>query len=87
MARYTPDPGARHNGIYLVLWFGGKGMSMPPNGAPKPRSAQALEATLLAQLTPAERRRVAVVVLDCSQPQAESLPPAVPVAMSGRPRL
>lgn len=70
MAHYVRDPGADGHGIYLVFWFGGKGMPLPIDGGKKPRSAQELEGRLRAQLTPEERRRIEVIVLDCAPPSS-----------------
>ncbi len=42
--KYVRDPGADGHGIYLVFWFGGKGMKPPPtakNSATPPNSKSA----------------------------------------------
>lgn len=66
IARYTRDPGADGFGIYLVFWFGGKGMPVHPEG--KTRSAAELEERLRRTLTPEESRRIRVCVIDCALP-------------------
>ncbi|OHC69597.1 MAG: hypothetical protein A3H93_02885 [Rhodocyclales bacterium RIFCSPLOWO2_02_FULL_63_24] len=66
LTRYAQDPAAGGYGIYVVLWFGGKGMPFPPSGS-RPRTAADVERELQAILTPAERTRISVVVLDVSQ--------------------
>lgn len=67
IARYTRDPGAEGFGIYLVFWFGGKGMPLPQEGK-KPRSAAELENHLRATLTEKERLLINICVVDCSLP-------------------
>lgn len=66
IARYTRDPGADGFGIYLVFWFGGKGMPLHPEG--KTRSAAELKERLERTLTPEESRRIRVCVVDCALP-------------------
>ncbi len=65
LARYAQDPAADGYGIYAVLWFGGKGMPLPPSGT-RPRTAADVERELNAILTPLERIHIGVVVLDVS---------------------
>lgn len=65
LAHYTQDPAAGGYGIYVVLWFGGKGMPLPPSGT-RPRTAADVERELNVILTPLERIRISVVVLDVS---------------------
>ncbi len=62
--RYTRDPGSDGFGIYLVFWFGGKGMPLPQEGK-KPRNAADLELRLRSTLTKEEARHINVVVIDC----------------------
>lgn len=66
LTRYAQDPAASGYGIYVVLWFGGEGMPLPPSGS-RPRTATDVERELNAILTPGERSRISVVVLDVSQ--------------------
>lgn len=66
MERYTRDPGAEGFGIYLVFWFGGKGMPLHPEG--RTRSAAELEDRLRRTLTSEEARRIQVCVIDCALP-------------------
>lgn len=65
--RYARDPGANEHGIYLVFWFGGKGMKPPLDGAIL-RSAAELETRLWQTLTPEESHRIQVCVIDCALP-------------------
>lgn len=53
-------------GVYLVFWFGGDGMPPPPSGAP-PTGPDELKTRLEATLSVAERRKIAVVVIDVSR--------------------
>ncbi len=67
IAKYTRDPGTDGYGIYLVFWFDGKCKPHPANGK-KPRSAAELEEWLTQILTPDERHRISVCVIDCVLP-------------------
>ena len=67
IAQYVRDPGTDGHGIYLVFWFGGKGMRPPPDGK-KPRSAAELENRLRGTLNPEEKHRILVCVIDCALP-------------------
>lgn len=65
--KYIRDPGADGHGIYLVFWFGGKGMPLPFDGK-KLRSAKELEDRLRQTLKPEENYRIQVCVIDCALP-------------------
>ncbi len=65
--KYVRDPGADGHGIYLVFWFGGKGMPPPLDGK-KLFSAEELEKRLRQTLTPEENRRIQICVIDCALP-------------------
>jgi len=65
--QYTRDPRTNGYGIYLVFWFGGKGMPPPPTGS-KPQSAQQLADRLRALLNPEDRHRIYICVIDCALP-------------------
>lgn len=65
--KYVRDPGADGHGIYLVFWFGGKGMK-PPYDGKKLRSAAELEERLRQTLTMEESYRIQICVIDCSLP-------------------
>lgn len=56
------------HGIYLVLWSGGEKMPSPPTGS-RPTTPEALRERLRESLTPEERDRVKVRVLDVRSPQ------------------
>lgn len=68
MAHYVRDPGADGHGIYLVFWFGGKGMPTAADGGRRPGSAQELEDRLRATLKPEERQYIEVIAMDCAPP-------------------
>lgn len=68
IAKYVRDPGTDGHGIYLVFWFGGKGLPPPPDGSRKPRSAQELKDRLRQMLSPEESHRIQVCVIDCALP-------------------
>lgn len=65
--RYVRDPGAEGHGIYLVFWFGSKGMKPPPDGK-KVRSAAELEDRLRQTLAQEEMHRIQICVIDCELP-------------------
>lgn len=65
VARYVRDPGTDGYGIYLVFWFGGKGMQ-PPRDGRKLRTATELEDHLRRTLEPEDKRRILVCVIDCA---------------------
>ena len=66
LPRYANDPATEGLGIYLVLWFGARVTAVAENG--RPGSPDDLREHLLAELTPAERRRAAVIVMDVTPP-------------------
>ncbi|MEO8154959.1 MAG: hypothetical protein ABI605_17985 [Rhizobacter sp.] len=65
--RYVTDPAAQGAGLYLVLWFGHKPRSSPQGQ--RPRSAHELEELIRACIPADARTRIAVCVLDLSQPR------------------
>lgn len=70
MAKYARDPESSGHGVYVVLWFGSNGpepVKTPPTGPP-PKSAGELARRLEEDLSPEERGRVKVVVIDVSFP-------------------
>lgn len=68
--RYAKYPTANGYGIYLVFWFGGKGLQPSPSGAAA-KSALELEELLRATVG-AEHNRIEVVVIDVSLPARSS---------------
>ena len=68
--KYVRDPGTDGHGIYLVLWFGKKGVPMPPSG-PRPRSACNLEQRLQDSLSVDEKLKISIVVMDLARPESQ----------------
>lgn len=68
LPRYANDPATEGLGIYLVLWFGARVTAVAESG--RPASPDALREHLLTEMTPEERRRAAVVVMDVTPPHA-----------------
>jgi hypothetical protein len=66
--RYAQFPTADGHGVYVVLWFGVKGVPTSPSGI-RPKSASELEEQLRALLKP-EESRIQIVVVDCALPSA-----------------
>ena len=70
IAKYTRHPGAAGYGIYLVFWFGeAEGCRPTPRSGPGPKSATELRQALIDNLTPRERRKISVSVIDVSKPK------------------
>lgn len=67
LPRYANDPATEGLGIYLVLWFGPEHRA-PVAGGPRRRSAGELRDRLLAGMTPKERRRATIIVMDVTPP-------------------
>jgi hypothetical protein len=66
--RYVTDPAAQGAGLYMVLWFDHKPRSSPQGQ--RPSDARELEELIRACIPADERTRIAVCVLDLSQPVA-----------------
>jgi len=69
IAKYVRDPGTDGYGIYVVFWFGGNGTSSSPDSGKKSHSAQELEDCLRQTLSPEEKHRIQVCVIDCALSQ------------------
>ncbi len=71
IAKYTRDPNSDGYGIYLVFWFGPDRCKRPPTG-PSPQTPDTLRDQLLAaaDLSPEERRKISVCVIDVSKPES-----------------
>ncbi len=67
LPHYANDPAAAGLGIFLVLWFGPE-RTAPAEEGSRPRTPEELRERLVAQLTPEERQRAAVIVLDVTPP-------------------
>ena len=68
--KYVRDPGTNGHGIYLVLWFGKKGVPMPPSGPPL-QSACELEQRLRSSLSFDEKLKISIVVMDVALPESQ----------------
>ena len=64
-AMYTSAPESGGFGIYLVLWFGGQHLPVPPAGK-RPKTPDALRVRLQESLAGPHRHRISVIVLDVS---------------------
>ena len=67
LPRYANDPATEGLGIYVVFWFGAR-LTAPFAKGPRPQSADELHRRLVAALSPEERRRAAIVVVDVTPP-------------------
>ena len=67
LPRSTNDPATEGLGIYLVLWLQPERTAPAPEGR-RPASAAQLRKRLVESLSPEERRRAAVVVMDATPP-------------------
>lgn len=68
---YAHDPEAKGFGIYVVFWFGDEDAwktPLPPHGNERPKSALEMERMLVASLPDPMKHRIAVIVIDVSEP-------------------
>lgn len=65
--QYTTDPATDSHGIYLVLWFDGKGMPTPPSGQ-RPSTPGELRELLEQDLSIDEARKISVRVIGVTKP-------------------
>lgn len=68
LRQYSRAPKASGQIIYLVLWFGGKGMPGARDGGRNPASPEELQRRLEAALEPIDRGSVHIAVLDLTRP-------------------
>ena len=71
IGQYTIEPATSGYGVYLVLWFGDGKVQTPPDGN-RPRNPEELEQRLVRDLTPDERRKISVIVIDVTKPRPPS---------------
>jgi len=72
------SPRAYGYGIYLVFWFGEKGIPGAKDGGKNPTSPEELQARLEAQLDPVEKQSIFVRVIDVSWPKSnKTIIPAI----------
>ena len=69
IAKYVRDPRSGGYGIYLVLWFGPEHLKSPPPVGDRPDSPDRLRQLLEETLKPEQRRTIAIVVVDVSDPR------------------
>jgi hypothetical protein len=75
---YTRDPNTSGYGIYLVLWFGDdrpRPMPRPPGDASRPATWMEMEEMLRQTIPVNQRRRIAVVVVDVTDPRSADTAP------------
>ena len=65
--QYTTDPKTSGYGILLVLWLGPNQTTRPPNGKP-PATTEELREQLRSELTPNEKHKILVTVIDVTKP-------------------
>ena len=82
-AMYASAPESSGYGIYLVLWFGGAEMPVPPSGH-RPKTPDDLRARLEAQLVGPLSHRLRVIVIDVSGASLEATPHPDPSAPPAR---
>ena len=67
IAKYGRETASDGYGIFLVFWFTGNLKAAPTDGGAKPKIPQELELRLAATVPEALRRKIAVLVVDCSR--------------------
>ena len=70
VAKYSRETTSDGYGIYLVFWFTGEFKAAPADGGVRPKTPQELEQRLQATIPQALRNKIAVLVVDCSQPRS-----------------
>ena len=69
IAKYGREVASDGYGIFLVFWFTGKLTAAPSDGGTKPKTPQELQERLTATVPQELRHKIAVLVVDCSQPK------------------
>lgn len=69
IAKYAVDPHAGGYGVYVVLWFDADKQRARSDGA-RPNSPEELERLLRESLSPDERRKISICVVDVSPPDS-----------------
>ena len=70
MAKYAVDPASGGYGVYVVFWFGSDQQRRRSDGV-RPNSPAELERLLSESLSPDERRKISICVIDVSPPDSE----------------
>ena len=65
IAKYTRAPESEGYGLYVVFWFGRDRTTVPPVGR-LPKTSAELKERLEAQLSPEQRAKISIVVIDAS---------------------
>jgi hypothetical protein len=68
IAKYGREAKTDGYGIYLVFWFSGNITAAPADGGRKPKTPKELQERLVATVPHSLQHKIAVVVIDCSQP-------------------
>lgn len=66
VAKYVRDPESGGYGIYLVLWFGKDHIKTSPPAGRRPKTPKEMHRRLEAPLSPQQRRKIKVLVVDVS---------------------
>jgi hypothetical protein len=69
IAKYGRELASDSYGIFMVFWFTGKLTAAPSDGGKKPKTPQELLERLTATVPQELRHKIAVLVIDCSQPK------------------
>ena len=67
VAKYGREIASDGYGIFLVFWFTGNLKTAPTDGGAKPKTPQELQQRLAATVPDELRRKIAVLVVDCSR--------------------
>lgn len=70
VAKYGRETSSDGYGIFIVFWFTGQSMPVPGDGGVRPKTPQELQQRLTATVPEALKHKIAVLVVDCSKPQA-----------------
>lgn len=70
IAKYAVDPASGGYGVYVVFWFGSDKQRPRSDGA-RPNSPEELERLLRESLSPDDRRKISICVMDVSPPGSE----------------
>lgn len=68
IAKYGREALTDGYGIYLVFWFSGNMAAAPGDGGRKPKTPKELQDRLVATVPHSLQHKIAVIVIDCSQP-------------------
>ena len=69
IAKYGRELASDGYGIFMIFWFTGKLTAAPSDGGTKPKTPLELQQRLTATVPQELRHKIAVLVVDCSQPR------------------